>query len=232
MNKVLKILGGLFFTIGIFFVGAGIFVKISYDNFLKTAVKTTATITSIGASHDNDGDVNHSVIVEFVVDGKTYSGELNYYSSSMRIGREETIYYNPENPNDFRSKGGSFLIWLFIFIGGLFAGIGIILIIVMIVQSKKKKRVLSYNYVIQASIVGFSLDTSTSVNGRCPYRLDATYISPIDGKLYTYKSDQLWADLTPILEQRQITTIPVYVNPNNYAEYYVDISSLKNLIGN
>ncbi len=97
---------------------------------------------------------------------------------------------------------------------------------------KKKKRVLSYNYVIQANIVGFNIDSSVSVNGRCPYRLEANYISPIDGKLYSYRSDNIWSDLTPILEQRQITTIPVYVNPNNYAEYYMDISSLKNFIGN
>jgi hypothetical protein len=57
-------------------------------------------------------------------------------------------------------------------------------------------------------------------------------MSPYDGKLYTFKSEYFWQDVTPILQRYNITTIPVYINPNNYKEYVVDISQIKNYLGN
>ena len=228
MNKILKILGSIFLVIGIMMLSAGLYFKISFEEFRKNAKETTAVITSISGTGDSN-----NVLVEFIVDGTRYSGSLNYYNSNMYVGKEEKIYYQIDNPNKFKSKNKKNLLSVvFLIIGAVFPILGILFLVIPILKSKKQKRVLSYNYVIQASIVGCSIDTTVSINGRCPYRLEANYISPLDGKLYSYKSDELWADVTPILTQRQITTIPVYVNPNNYAEYYMDISALKNLIGN
>lgn len=232
MKKGLKIFGSIFALIGVLLICGGIYMSISNSNFKKNAVETKAKITRIDTSRDSDGDTNHSVSVEFTVDGKHYEGSLNYYTSSMYIGKEETIYYDPNNPNHFKGAGGEFAVYILFAIGAVFFLIGSVVLIVQIKNGKKQKQVLSYNYIIQANIIGFAIDTTMRVNGRNPYKLEATYINPNDGKMYTYRSESIWADLTPILQQMQITTIPVYVNPNNYAEYVVDISSLKQFIGN
>lgn len=232
MNKILKIVGGVFFTIGILIIAGGIYLKVTFDSFVKTAVKTEATITHIDYHRDSDGDIKHTVLVAFIVDNKEYTGALNYYDSSMYIGKKESIYYDPANPNHFKGAENSVGTWVLLVMGIVFSIIGGSFLFFVIRKNKKRKKVLSYNYVIHANIVGFNLNTSLSVNGRHPYRLDATYINPSDGKIYSYNSEAIWTDLTPILNSRQITTIPVYVNPNNFAEYYMDISSLQQFIGN
>ncbi len=232
MKKFMKIFGGIFFAVGLLILTVGIFLLVSTNRFLKTAVETTATITYIDSRIDSDGDTNHTVTVEFKVKGEKYGGTLNYYSSSMYVGKKEQIYYDPSNPNNFKAKGSRVLIYITPIIGFVFILIGGGVFASLVRKEKKRKKLLSYNYVIQANIVGINLDTSLSVNGRNPYRLEANYINPNDGKIYSYRSEEFWIDITPILTQMQITTIPVYVNPNNYAEYYVDVSNLKQFIGN
>lgn len=232
MKKTLRIFGIVFFAVGLMITIFGIKVVISTNQFMESAVKTQATITRIDTSYDSDGDVNHTASVEFTVDGSLYKGTLNYYTSAMYVGGKETIYYDPSNPNHFQGSGSKFATYIAVIVGGIFMLVGGGILIVQIILSKKKKKVLSYNYVIQANIIGFNIDTTMSVNGRNPYKLEASYINPNDGKMYTYRSESIWANLTPILQQRNITTIPVYVNPNNYAEYVVDISNLKQFIGN
>lgn len=232
MKKGMKIFGGLFFVLGLIMLIVGISLAISTNNFMKTAVSTSATITRIDSRRDSDGDTNYTVIVEFKVDGQTYGGELNYYTSSMYVGKNETVYYDPSNPNHFKGKGSEIVNYILPIMGIVFMLVGGGIIMSMILKAKKKKKVLAYNYVIQANIVGFNMDTSVAMNGRNPYRLEANYVNPNDGKIYTYRSEEVWVDLTPILSQMQIVTIPVYVNPNNFAEYYMDISNLTKFIGN
>ena len=84
MNKILKILGSIFLVIGIMMLSAGLYFKISFEEFRKNAKETTAVITSISGTGDSN-----NVLVEFIVDGTRYSGSLNYYNSNMYVGKEE-----------------------------------------------------------------------------------------------------------------------------------------------
>lgn len=78
----------------------------SKTKFQENAIKTEAIITDIKSSSfkDSEGNTQKSmdVYVKFEVDGVQYSGELNTYSITMKEGQKVTIYYNPDDPNDFR----------------------------------------------------------------------------------------------------------------------------------
>ena len=64
-------------------------------------------------------------------DGEYISGvDLGYYTSGMREGKKVSIYYNPDDPYDVRSRGGSTLgVALFGFVGVLFTVVGTILLV-------------------------------------------------------------------------------------------------------
>lgn len=231
-STIYKLFGWIFSVLGIITIAIGIYLFYSENEFRKTNIKKEATITSIRQSIDSNGDVTYHVYIEFWVDGNYYEGRLNTYSSDMYVGAQQTIYYDPENPNNFRAEISSWIYLLLLFMGVIFFFIGSLFFFFLLHNKKRKQKVLSYNYIIQASIVGVKLNRTFQVNGRNPYYIEANYISPIDGKLYTYKSESIWQEVTPILTMRQITTIPVYVNPNNYAQYYVDIQSITQYLGN
>jgi Protein of unknown function (DUF3592). len=232
MNKILKIIGWCFAIAGALFIAVGIFFYKKDADFKNNSVETMGIITKIVSSYDSDGDSSHNVYVEFSVQGEKYSGEINYYSSGMYEGKDIVIYYNPDNPNDFRGEGATIGTLVFSIIGGVFLVVGIIFIAIVVRKNKKIKRVMSYNYRINATIINVSMNTSVMINGRHPYILESNCMSPADGKLYNFRSEDLWQDVTPILQQFNIKTIPVYVNPQNYAEYVVDVSQIKQYLGN
>lgn len=230
--NVSLILGIVFFIVGFVFLGAGTLMLVHENEFKKTAVETSATITDIQSYSDTNGDIQYDVYIAFDVDGKRYSGRLNAYSSSMDVGEAVSIYYDPDNPNEFMYGSATVGFIIFIALGGLFSLVGLGIVISSIMKKKKKKRLLSSNVIIQANIVSFDYDRSISVNHRHPFMLIASAISPYDGMTYNFKSEPIWNDLGPILEQYNIKTVPVYVNPQNYKEYHVDIDYFKNYLGN
>jgi hypothetical protein len=113
--------------IGLIALGIGLFV--SHENFKQTAIETEATIVEIESYYVSSGDdeeLRHSVLVQFAADGAAYEGYLGYYNSFMKEGGTVKIFYNPADPNDFRSSSAGiapFIVCLVI--GGVFSFVGL-----------------------------------------------------------------------------------------------------------
>lgn len=137
MNKKLfKIVGAIFTIVGLAMIISSIVVGIDSNKFYKTAVKTEATIMYIDTYSDYDHKqkkmkTRHDVYVSYETEeGEYYTYEkLGYYSSNMSEGQNISIYYDPENPSDIRSKSGSkLMIYIFGGLGIVFLPLGIILL--------------------------------------------------------------------------------------------------------
>ena len=63
-------------------------------------VKTTATIIDMERNYGS-GDESDTFIptVEYTVDGKTYTGQLNQSSGSYKVGKTITVLYDPNDPS-------------------------------------------------------------------------------------------------------------------------------------
>lgn len=154
MIKNVKNIGMIIFLIvflliilfnGFQMVTLGLEVKNNSDEFEANSIKTQAIITKIKSSYvyDSDGDrrKTHDVYVEFTVDGVQYSGELNTYNINMQEGEETTIYYNPDNPNEFRgatSKWSNVSMIVNIISGFFFSVVVIIFFIVAIIKKRNE----------------------------------------------------------------------------------------------
>ena len=64
-------------------------------------------------------------VVEYAVDGKSYTATLNMASSSMYPGKRITVYYQKSNPQEVRYlDDNGWLILLFVFMGRAAEGRG------------------------------------------------------------------------------------------------------------
>lgn len=103
------------FLIGCFAVAlltTGNLLQTKYTNFLKNAETVYAEITDIVNYNHISPERGHpktikksGAIVNFTIDNVPYSNLLvdnDIRSSTFKIGEKVKIYYNPENPNEFR----------------------------------------------------------------------------------------------------------------------------------
>lgn len=72
----------------------------------KEYVSTVAKIENIQMHTKRSGkrlNTHRDVVVSYMVAGKQYREKLNSYSSTMEIGGNIELKYDPENPSDIRS---------------------------------------------------------------------------------------------------------------------------------
>ena len=183
-KKFLNLFCAIFLIVGIVFVVFGIFSQISTSKFLKTAVKTNATITNIIVSRDSDGDLYHNVSVSFVADGKVYEGTLNEYNSNMYVGGSTTIYYNPDNPDNFIGNGGKSFNYIFIVLGFAFISVAILVMYRFAKKKQEKFRLQKEGICLTAKISNIHKDFNCSYNGRNPDVIECSCaVCPKDGSL-------------------------------------------------
>jgi len=206
--------------VGVVFMLVGINEKNKYSEFRKNAVEHSATITEIEKRNDNS-----KVYVKYTVSGQEYKNTLGYYTSGMYVGKEITIYYNPENPNDIQASGfGAYIIFGFgavCFLAGagwIFAGIK---------RKNLKQMLISMDYVVHAEFESVDHDTSLKVNGKSPYKILCRWVDKGDSITYLYKSENIWYNPSKTIKDKGITTFPVYINPNNPKQYYISIEQIE-----
>ena len=121
----MKILTGILATIVLI---AGVYMTFFQS---RGFVKTMASITDIRLDSTGESTIYYPT-VEYTVDGKTYTTELDTGSRSYRIGQTLSVLYNPDNPA-VAHDGGS--IGLYLMIAG-----AVILAVIAFSAIKEKQR--------------------------------------------------------------------------------------------
>lgn len=225
-NSVLMLIGVIFSVIGTAFLVVGIAALIFHNSFIDNAVQTNAEITRIESdSYRRNGKTHtdYDVWVEYEADGEIYEEELGYYSSGMDEGDIIDVYYDPDNPSDV-SSGSKILELIFTLIGGIFAVLGVILIIINILFGNRRKKLMQTGDRLTGTIIDVVMNNSVRINGRHPYKAECEVINPFDGERYLYSSENVTVNISELVG-REVT---VYVDRNDKKKYYVDIFELMN----
>ena len=218
--KIVKLLGWLFAVIGIVVLSAGIYFHIS-DLGLNRGVKTEARIVYMNVEGRNS-----TVIVEFQTGGQIHSGTLDHHTSSMYVTQLVDIYYNPNNPDNFRSATVVYATYIMSVVGFVLFIIGVSIVRSFSVGKVNKKKILKYNHVIDATISKVRVNHEVLVENKNPFVIETSYQNQEDGRVYYFRSEDLWFDPAEIIMKASIRSLPIYVNPNNFKEYVVDLTSI------
>ena len=217
------LVGGIFCFVGICMLVGGIIAFVSNRNFKQNASEVEGVITDIRTRYDSDGDSHHDVWVTYTVDGREYTEEIHFYSSSMYEGKTIKVLVDRNYPTRVRSADGN--IFLVAFLGGMgliFAFAGGCVLLVPVSRKAKRKKIIEAGYYVYAQVTGGHLNTHIEVNGRSPYKLECKYEDVFSGVTHIFKSENIWVDPQPYVGRE----IKVYCNRDFSGYYYVDIDSL------
>ena len=225
-NKLENWVWIIFFIIGIVFVIIGLIISTKNIFNYENKVATTGIITQISLYRNHSGNRSYQVNVLYNVEGKEYESILNGYVSSFYKGKEIDIYYDKDNPSKISSKSLDLVFLIFPGIGLIFVTIGGIGILVKTKKKKLKNKLKENGELIYANYIETVLNSSYSSNGIHPYNIICEWNNPQDGKKYVFKSENIWINPKTLLEEKNIKTLPVYINLENISQYFVDIDSL------
>lgn len=232
-KKILILIGSIFFIIGACLVGVGLIQLVNHNTFIKNAQKTDAVITDILSGekeyqkrskkkqilYATDGI---KVIVAYYANGREYKSELGYYSSNMEVGDEIVVYYREGAPKVIRTNVRMDII-IYECVGVPFLLIGSVFLFICIRKIKYRKRLLRKSNPIYATITGVSIRYNVKLNNIHPYQIDCQYTDPKTNIIHIFHSDEILYDPSTMIQSE---TVPVYVNPKNYNQYYVDIGAI------
>lgn len=215
MSRFIKILWGAFTIIGLVVVVIGLVLFFNICNY-KNKVDTVGIIT----------DTGEGTTVAYNVDGKEYESKMSGYSTDFKVGDEIEIYYDKNDVSKIGSKSLDLLLLIMPGIGSIFLLIGVIGLSVVLHKERKQKRLKENGKLIYADYLETILNRAINVNGRHPYNVIVQWDNPEDGKHYLFRSNNIYFNPEKIIEDRNIKTFPVYINPNNKKQYVVDIDDL------
>lgn len=224
-TSTFKTLGIIFTLVGLTVMGIFIFLMYNESRYDEKYDAVTATITEITSHRDSDGDTSHSVLVAYEYGGTSYDYiTLGSYKSSMRRGQELTVYIDPSDPAHPRYPMGFWFFFTFMIFGAVFAAVGILLLVLGLKVSQRKRLVENGQGEAVYATVTSARATSVKVNNMTTYRVIATWDDQY-GVTHEYKSEYLYFDPSKYIQEGAL--IRVYVDPNNYNKYYMCAQELQ-----
>lgn len=167
----------------------------------------------------------------------TLDGTLGEYHSStcstppsFDIGERVALYYDPQRPerahiDSFEQNWiGSLIVGG---IGSVFLAIGLLFVLPPLLAKRRAAELRGSGTAVQAEVVDVELNGSLSINGRNPYRIVAQWLNPQTNKLHVFRSENLWFDPGPYINESLVT---VMLDPSNPKRYSMDTRFLPELV--
>ncbi len=179
----------------------GIFLSADYNIFMKDAVNAVGVITDVYISTSDDKDVCNAY-VEYVVDGVSYEYYIHRYDRGYLlhkndyIGNMVELLYSSKNPAKARLAEAPYAKSIYMLLAGIAAAV---LCYVLYRKNKNFDRIIQNGITLDAII---------------------TKIETVNE--YEFKSIQIKEFVEPYVGR----TIKVYVDPDNYSKYFVNVNSI------
>lgn len=116
-------------------IAGGIMSAVNSAKVAKEYTEIQATVIDIVEVRVRDSEYGgyktlYSEVVEYTVDGKTYTKENTSASNAPKsIGSKLKVLYNPDNPDECQFKGSVVSAPIFMFVlGGIFGIIGVVVL--------------------------------------------------------------------------------------------------------
>ena len=211
LQKLYKQIGIIGILIGFVLLCFSIYYIVYDINRNNNAVTTKARVKQV----DFNGE-QYVLNISYDVQNQEYTNTYIYDAESVTINEFIEIRYNRKNPSDIITTNHMVQIITITPLAILFLTISIIYVVGLKKKEKRLKNLKEQGIHILADIEGIFANSNAK-------KIKAQYINPQDGKTYTYVSEDYYEDLLMLTSSKVITKVPVYINPKNTSDYYIDL---------
>lgn len=237
---IIFFVGILFFGIGVFMINYSGTLKKTEKDFNENAEPVNVYVNDVKVSRKRSTTngkrttkTKYTAYVTYEIDGKTYSNIKISNADGARYLTEGTnvmIYYHKNKPtwlrvekNDDSAKGGSLKIFGFVFCGfGLLAVYGAFFGKTADQQTystMKNSKLIKNGKRYEGEVINIREDIDNDNYTRKAYFVECKIFDNLSGSYIRCQSEKIGEDLSTY----DIKNVPVYVNPKDFTDYYVDV---------
>lgn len=222
---IFKLLGVIFGVIGLTLMAAGAAVFIRTNSFVREAAEVKGKVSRIDSSIDFDGETNYTAFVTYKYEGQEYKNiRLKEYTSSLYEGKTIELYLDKDDLGSPRIKSMVYLLAIiFTGIGVIFLIIGAALLIVGVRIKGRNRKLKETGVRIYAQVQRGFVDTTYTLKGRHPYRLECVYYDERSGQPVICTSDIIWESPDMYIGKY----VSVYVDREDRSRYVVDLQNIE-----
>lgn len=222
IKKIIFIIMIILFIIGIGLIIASFYFIIS--DYLKEQKSVQIDAKIISYTPNNKGS---DLEISYEVDNKTYKNKIYYNKQDLTSNDTISIKYNKNNPGIIIKNEHLILIIILISTGIIIFIISGNQILNYKYNIKRVKNLKTQGILIYAKIDEIFFDNkSKKKNNVQPYIVRLKYRNPKDDAVYIYDTNPIYYDIKSLIEKYDIKKVPVYLNPKNTYDYFVDIEQV------
>jgi len=223
-NNALVVLGGIFGSVGVVMGLLAAVMLYGALNLHWNGVRTTGEVIEIVTSTNDDGTELYKPRIRYQADGeREYLPSLSTNIGVPNVGDRVEVIYDINDPSNVSMDNGMDL-WSLPALFGMFAltfgGVGGGMLLTVVRKKRRYAWLKTNGMMVTADFVG-TIPGRVVVNGASGWVVSAQWHSTIDNTIYTFQSDQLWADPTPFIKDKKVS---VLIDPANPKRYMVDLS--------
>lgn len=233
-ERFLSVISAILFIVGAALLAFAIWLASDSIKFLYGSLHAEGVVVELVEKAGKDRDNNHMMlwypVVEFTAQPDQtihFESRLGSSPSMYSKGQSVDVVYQPFNPQDARINSTMDMWYMPGFLGSaalLMILVSMGLVFSILSRRRERKRLMSIGHVITTEVYGVMPDISMSIRGRHPYRILSRYHHMESGKTYVFESDPIWYNPEDFFSETK--DLSVYVDPQDYSRYYIDLSFL------
>lgn len=229
--KTFNTLRVIFTLVGFGMLAGAFFAFQSTSTFRETATAKPGVVTDLIRSRSSDSNAYYPIVRFEYEPGRP----MEFQSSSgsnppgYSRGEEVRVLFAPGEPESARIDG-FFSLWgaalIVGSIGGVFFLVGAGMFVVPAIRNGSAEKLRKTGQLVQSRYQGVERNEGLVMNGKSPYQIVCQWQNPVTSDLHVFRSGNLWFDPSSHITS---DSIPVYINPTNPRQYWVDTSFLPNM---
>ncbi len=212
INRMITI---IFIIVGIIFIMLGFYMYKQNTSFINKAVATEGVVIKTKG---------------FKVTGLYNNKNITFLNikNNLKPNDKINIYCNSKTKT-CKSASSNDLSIFFVVVGIVIFILNTLALFIINKKDKKEDKIIhEEKNIIKGNIIGVEKDTTIESEGKNPYIIVCSYLDQKENVEKHCKSEDLWFDAKKIIEEKQIKTLPIYIDKDNPDDYSIDVSVLIN----
>lgn len=225
-SKFFKVLSVFLILLGVVLIALCVLYRVDFNQYSASSAAnyTVGFVSDTRLTEDSDiiDKLYRKIQVQYVVEGEVIISEVSVILPKYQVNDSVDVYYQSLDRTSCRIDTGTSYLFTAGIISAVLIILGLFILIKDSIKASRIEKLMVESAPVDAVIYQVFVDSKLVIGKKKPFRIKL-YKKNAMGTKDIYISESFWENPLPIIHERRIETLPVYVNSKNPKIHFVDL---------